>query len=75
MAPKRLRGPQNILILAARDDRTFDNPSMAPFEEYRYRKEVDVGDVPLLTDDFAPTDSLVQDMVVSTFPALHKYWP
>jgi len=48
---------------------------MAPFEQFRYRKPVDAGDVPLLTDNFAPTDSLVQDMVLASFSSLRKYWP
>jgi spermidine synthase len=75
MFPKTPRRPQNILMLAAKDDRTFDDPSMAPFEEYRYRRPVDAGDVPLLTDDFAPTDALFRDVALSTFPALRMYWP
>jgi spermidine synthase len=51
---------QNIIVLALKSKGTVFEKDLAAFELYRYRRTVVTSDVPMLTDDYAPTDSLIE---------------
>ena len=65
--------PQNIIVAAKNGVEPFAQETLAAFAESRYTKTPDISDVPLLTDTFAPTDSLVQSLVQDIYPALRQY--
>jgi len=64
---------QNIIVLALKSKRPAFEEELAAFEPFRYMRPVVTSDVPLLTDDFAPTDSLIEPLVLATYPSLQAY--
>lgn len=63
--------PQNIILLASKSKHPAFEEELAAFEPFRYRRAVSTGDVPMLTDEFAPTDSLIEPLVMAYYPILH----
>ncbi len=61
---------QNIILLASKTKRPAFEEELAPFEAYRYRRAVFTADVPTLTDEFSPTDSLIEPLVIAYYPTL-----
>jgi spermidine synthase len=65
--------PQNIIIIALKSKRIDIEKDLAPFETFRYRGAVVTADVPILTDEFAPTDSLIEPLVLAYYPSMKAY--
>jgi spermidine synthase len=65
-----LSEPQNIILLASKSKRPAFEEELAAFEAFRYRRAVSTADVPILTDDFAPTDFLIEPLVLAYYPSL-----
>jgi spermidine synthase len=61
---------QNIILLASKSRRPAFEEELAAFEPFRYRRPVSTADVPVLTDEFAPTDSLIEPLVLAYYPYL-----
>jgi spermidine synthase len=64
---------QNIILLALKSKRLAFEEELKTFESSRYRKEIPTGDVPILTDEYAPIDSLIEPLVLSLYPSLQEY--
>jgi spermidine synthase len=62
--------PQNLILLASKSKRPAFEEELAPFEPFRYRRAVYTADVPMLTDEFSPTDSLIEPLVMAYYPTL-----
>jgi len=65
--------PQNIIVLAKNTAQPFAEETLAPFAASRYKKTPNTWGIPLLIDDFAPTDALVESLVRTIYPALRQY--
>jgi spermidine synthase len=65
--------PQNIILLALKSKRPAFEEELKTFEPFRYRKTVATEDVPILTDDYAPVDSLIEPLVLRMYPSLQEY--
>ena len=65
--------PQNLIILATKSENTAFEKKLAEFEPFRYRLAIPTNDVPVLTDEYAPTDSLIEPLVLSLYPTLRTY--
>lgn len=46
---------------------------LAAFEPFRYRPAIPTSDVPVLTDGYAPSDALIEPLVMSLYPTLKAY--
>jgi len=64
---------QNIIVLALKSKRPAFEEDLAAFEPFRYRRTVVTSDVPRLTDDYAPVDSLIEPLVIASYPSLKAY--
>lgn len=62
--------PQNLILLAAKSKRPAFEEKLAAFEPYRYRRAIATADVPMLTDEFSPTDFLIEPLVRAYYPTL-----
>jgi spermidine synthase len=65
--------PQNIIIIALKSKRLDVEKDLASFETFRYRGAVVTADVPILTDEFAPTDALIEPLVLAYYPSMKAY--
>jgi spermidine synthase len=65
--------PQNIIVLALKSKRSSFEEEVATFEPFRYRRPVATSDVPILTDEYAPIDSLIEPLVLAMYPSLQDY--
>ncbi|HVP68123.1 MAG TPA: fused MFS/spermidine synthase [Anaeromyxobacteraceae bacterium] len=64
---------QNVIVVATRSFRPDFEERLGAFERYRYRQPVAVADVPVLTDVYAPTDSLIEPLVLAYYRYLREY--
>ena len=64
---------QNVIVVAMKSPRADFEERLRPFEPYRYRGEVRVADVPTLTDVYAPTDSLIEPLVLAYYRYIREY--
>jgi spermidine synthase len=65
--------PQNIILLALKSKRPSFEEELKTFEPFRYRRAVATADVPMLTDEYAPTDSLIEPLVLAYYPRMQAY--
>lgn len=71
--PEHPDWPQNTIVVATKNGTAIAEETLRFLEMYRYRGTPDMQDVPLLRDDFAPTDHLVESLVEAIYPALRQY--
>lgn len=64
--------PQN-LIIAASKKHPLGEDVLRALEAFRYRGTPDTDDIPLLTDEHAPTDYLMESLVEAIYPTLRQY--
>ncbi|HTP29261.1 MAG TPA: fused MFS/spermidine synthase [Anaeromyxobacteraceae bacterium] len=64
---------QNVIVVASRSVRPDFEEKLRAFEQNRYRRPVAVADVPTLTDVYAPTDSLIEPLVLAYYRYLREY--
>jgi spermidine synthase len=62
--------PQNLIILALKSRHPDFEEKLEALERFRYRRSVATADVPVLTDEFAPTDYLIEPLVLTYRPYL-----
>ncbi len=63
--------PQNIIVVAATKAESIPEDFLQGFEAFRCRESSAPG--LLLTDDYAPTDYLTQDLMRSLYPLLRQF--
>jgi spermidine synthase len=64
---------QNIILLALKSEHPALDEKLKAFEKYRYRNAIFTKDVPVLTDEYAPIDSLIKPLVLGLYPSLQEY--
>ncbi|MDP3963720.1 MAG: fused MFS/spermidine synthase [bacterium] len=72
-APRTPASSQNIIVVAAKQPAALNAQALQKFESWRYKKTPDTSDVASLTDEYAPTDHLVESLVADVYPYLRAY--
>jgi spermidine synthase len=70
--PESPASPQNIIVVASAQKGLL-NGRLAGFMASRYENSPITSDVPLLTDDFAPTENLSAELVSVIYPNIRHY--
>lgn len=65
--------PQNIIVALVKHPGALNETALEAFSSLRYTKTPDSAGIALLTDDFAPTDHLVESLVAEVYPRLRAY--
>src|SRR3989338_2772725 len=71
--PNTPNTPQNIIIVSAKNRNDINENTLSAFEPYRYEKTPDTSGAITLSDDYAPTDHLVESLVAEIYPYLRAY--
>lgn len=72
--PQEPLSPQNVVIVAQKTKSPSFEEGLRTLERFRYRNALPTLEAPLYTDDYPPTDVLMEKLVMLTYPALRAYW-